>query len=165
MRSPAELVETIRSMCKERHTSLTKLEEKYTWANGTIGKWAKGMKYPPHDKLQKIAAEFGVSTDYLLGIEVEDKYSARFREELFCVIEGTNLSSDEEGAVDAYELKKIANSTYPLSLAEACDAAKKSGVSMDALLWRDEKKPAPDSGSGLSEAELRLVTLYRKLNQ
>ncbi len=69
----AELVDRIRGLCKAQKTSLTKLEEQFGWANGTIGKWGKrSNKYPPHDKLLLIANALGVSVAYLTS-ESEEK--------------------------------------------------------------------------------------------
>lgn len=161
MRTPAELVSFIRTMCKEQHTSLTKLEEKYAWANGTIGKWAKGAKYPPHDKLQKIAEELSVSTDYLLGTEVEDEYSAKFRELLLPALEAHDSYEFEDTPIGDYlKIKYLAEISRPLSLAEACEAADFAGISLDDLI-RDsdnnaritEEKKSSDAEKSASEDE------------
>lgn len=69
MRELPELVEYIRRLCREgdKKTSLTKLEEQLGWANGAIGRWAKGRRYPAHDKLKCIADYFEISVDELVG--------------------------------------------------------------------------------------------------
>lgn len=71
MRTPIELVQHIREMCKASGTSLTKLEELFGWANGTIGKWSKNKKLPSHDKLRKIADYFEITVAELTGDEGE----------------------------------------------------------------------------------------------
>ncbi len=58
-------VDLIRSLANEKGLSLTKLEEKLGFGNGTIGKWA--TKSPTCDKLYAVADFLSVSTDYLLG--------------------------------------------------------------------------------------------------
>lgn len=61
MKENKEIVEKIRSICREKETSLTKLEESFGWSNGYIGKWAKAKKNPTIEKLSMIANELGVS--------------------------------------------------------------------------------------------------------
>ena len=51
MRSVTDLVEFIRATCKNQGSSITKMEKDLKFANGTIGKWANGKRYPPKDKL------------------------------------------------------------------------------------------------------------------
>ena len=51
MRSLPELVEFIRASCKNQGSSITKMEKDLKFANGTVGKWANGKRYPPKDKL------------------------------------------------------------------------------------------------------------------
>lgn len=47
MRSLPELVEFIRVSCKNKNSSITKMEKDLNFANGTVGKWANGKRYPP----------------------------------------------------------------------------------------------------------------------
>lgn len=60
-------VETIRTLCKKKKTSLTRLEEKLGFSNGYIGKMAKRPSSPPYDKLVAIANELGVTVADLTG--------------------------------------------------------------------------------------------------
>ena len=55
MRSLPELVEFIRVSCKFQNSSITKMEKDLKFANGTVGKWANGKRYPPKDKLLLVA--------------------------------------------------------------------------------------------------------------
>lgn len=71
MKENKEIVEKIRSICREKETSLTKLEESFGWSNGYIGKWAKEKKNPTIEKLSMIANELGVSVSELTGEESE----------------------------------------------------------------------------------------------
>jgi len=175
MRTPAELVDAIRAICKEQHTSLTKLEEKFAWANGTIGKWTKGAKYPPHDKLQKIAEELSVSTEYLLGTEVEDEYSAKFRRLLLSALEAhDSYEFENESIGDFLKIKHWAEISRPLSLAEACEAADFAGISLDDLIHDSdndatddsvEKKESPDAEKSApgDEQEEQIMVLVRTM--
>lgn len=64
-----EIVERIRTFCKENGTSITKLEEEFGWSNGYIGKWAKARKRPPIEKLSMIANRLNVLIQDLTGDE------------------------------------------------------------------------------------------------
>ena len=61
-----DLVERIRALCKERGTSITKIEEKLGYANGTIGKWKKARKPAPLEKVMQVANELNTTADYLI---------------------------------------------------------------------------------------------------
>ena len=65
------IVDNIRSLCKAKNTSITKLEEKLGFGNGSIGKWAKAPKSPPFAKLSLIANELNVPVSFLV-----DEYSS-----------------------------------------------------------------------------------------
>lgn len=55
----------IKSLAKSRKLSIAELERKLDLSNGSISKW--NTSSPNSEPLQKIAAYFSVSTDYLLG--------------------------------------------------------------------------------------------------
>lgn len=67
MRSLPELVEFIRVSCKSRNSSITKMEKDLSFANGTVGKWANGKRYPPKDKLLLVADFLQISIEDLMG--------------------------------------------------------------------------------------------------
>lgn len=58
------MVERIRALARNKGLSLTALEEKLFFGNGTIGKWSK--QSPSSDKLLKVANYLETSVDYLL---------------------------------------------------------------------------------------------------
>lgn len=62
------LRDRIRILAKEKGMSLPNLESKLGFGNGTIVRWDKAS--PTAEKLEKVADELGVSTDYLLGRDV-----------------------------------------------------------------------------------------------
>lgn len=72
MRSLPELVEFIRVSCKNKNSSITKMEKDLNFANGTVGKWANGKRYPPKDKLSLVADFLQISIEELMG-EPEQK--------------------------------------------------------------------------------------------
>ena len=73
MRSLPELVEFIRVSCKSRNSSITKMEKDLGFANGTVGKWANGKRYPPKDKLLLVADFLQISIEELMGQEPAQK--------------------------------------------------------------------------------------------
>lgn len=134
-------------------------------AQSTVGGWESGKREPNFDTILRLAQYFGVTVDYLLGTESKDEYSAKFRENLSKILGTLDgfTSSDSEAMCDFRELEAITESAYPLSLAEACDAADKIGESISYLLQDDiensdpsevEKTPTPEAGDG-REAEAK----------
>lgn len=73
MRSLPELVEFIRISCKSQNSSITKMEKDLKFANGTVGKWANGKRYPPKDKLLLVADFLQISIEELMGEAPEQK--------------------------------------------------------------------------------------------
>ena len=73
MRSLPELVEFIRVSCKNQGSSITKMEKDLKFANGTVGKWANGKRYPPKDKLLLVSDFLRISIEELMGDEQKDK--------------------------------------------------------------------------------------------
>lgn len=73
MRSLPELVEFIRVSCKSRNSSITKMEKDLGFANGTVGKWANGKRYPPKDKLLLVADFLQISIEELMGQDPAQK--------------------------------------------------------------------------------------------
>lgn len=60
------IVDRIRLLSRQKNTSITKIEEKLGYANGTIGKWAKAKRRPPLEKVIAIARELDTTAEYLL---------------------------------------------------------------------------------------------------
>ena len=73
MRSLPELVEFIRASCKNKGSSITKMEKDLKFANGTVGKWANGKRYPPKDKLLLVSDFLQISIEELMGEEQKEK--------------------------------------------------------------------------------------------
>jgi transcriptional regulator with XRE-family HTH domain len=61
------LVDRIKVLCDSKDLTLIGLEREIDLGRGTIRKWDESS--PSVEKLQKVAAYFNVSTDYLLGKE------------------------------------------------------------------------------------------------
>ncbi len=67
------MVDRIKALCRAQNTSVTKLEVALGFGNGTIGKWKNAKGAPPADKLQMVADALGVTSEYLLNGENENK--------------------------------------------------------------------------------------------
>ena len=66
-----EIVEKIRTICRDKDTSITKLEESAGWSNGYVGKWAKAKKRPSIEKLSVVAEFLGVPIAELTGEDIK----------------------------------------------------------------------------------------------
>lgn len=77
MRSLPELVKFIRVSCKNQGSSITKMEKDLKFANGTVGKWANGKRYPPKDKLLLVSDFLQISIEELMGEEQKEKPSTQ----------------------------------------------------------------------------------------
>lgn len=61
--------QTIKELCKEKNLSQTELESLLFTSQDTISLWERGKSYPDVLSLIKMTEIFGVSSDYILGIE------------------------------------------------------------------------------------------------
>ncbi len=59
--------ENVKRLCQEAHISITDLEQKLGFGNGTIGKWKHRGSSPGIDKVSAIARFFCVTVDSLLA--------------------------------------------------------------------------------------------------
>lgn len=58
-------LEIIRQLCKKNDISITSLEEKLGYSNGSISK--SNVQFMRSDRLMAIASYFGVTMEYLMG--------------------------------------------------------------------------------------------------
>lgn len=96
MRSLPELVEFIRVSCKNQGSSITKMEKDLKFANGTVGKWANGKRYPPKDKLLLVSDFLRISIEELMGEEQKEKPTPG---------EGSGLDAQAKATLD--KMKKL----------------------------------------------------------
>ena len=59
----------LRELRKEKKLSARELAEKLSVRDSTIIRWENGIMVPTIEKLYELAKFFGVSADYLLGLE------------------------------------------------------------------------------------------------
>lgn len=62
--------EIVNNLCKERKTTITRMAEEIGLSNAAPTSWRKGS-VPKLSTLEKIADYFGVSVDYLRGVETK----------------------------------------------------------------------------------------------
>jgi len=65
----------VQKLCNEKGISISQLALNLKISKSNITNWKNGST-PRADKLEKISAYFGVSTDYLLGNEQKEKPTA-----------------------------------------------------------------------------------------
>lgn len=122
MRSLPELVEFIRVSCKNRNSSITKMEKDLSFANGTVGKWANGKRYPPKDKLSLVADFLQISIEELMGQESEQK--------------------EKPNTLDGIELEKL--SPARRALLEALDGMDDENIMKIVRIAQAVKKELPE---------------------
>ena len=58
------IYDKIKEICKSKGISVASVEKEAGLSNGTISKWKKST--PTHDRLEKLAGYFGVTSKYLM---------------------------------------------------------------------------------------------------
>ncbi len=61
--------EKFRELREDKNLTQVKMAKKLGYTQTAICKWEAGTRSPDLDDLVKIATTFGVTTDYLLGLE------------------------------------------------------------------------------------------------
>lgn len=64
------ILDVVAKLCSERNITITELERRLGFGQGSIGKWKDST--PKVDKIIAIANYFGVSTDYIMGMTSYD---------------------------------------------------------------------------------------------
>lgn len=63
------MLDKIKALCKEKKTSISKLEKRLGFGNGVIGRWDKSV--PSYERLAAVANALDVQVSYLTG-ETDD---------------------------------------------------------------------------------------------
>ena len=63
------MLDKIKALCKEKKTSISKLEKQLGFGNGVIGRWDKSV--PSYERLAAVANALDVPVSYLTG-ETDD---------------------------------------------------------------------------------------------
>ena len=88
------MLDKIKALCKEKKTSVAKLEKQLGFGNGVIGRWDKSV--PSYERLAAVASALDVSVAYLTG-ETDDP-SAGIKEER--PADGEALTEKQKEAVE-----------------------------------------------------------------
>jgi transcriptional regulator with XRE-family HTH domain len=162
----------IREMRKSRNMTMKQLGVVVDLAESTISQYETGKREPDNETLLKLGEFFGVPVGYLLGSEEQDIYSAKFRGNLSIVF--NELAGSDSRLTNDHELKALIQSTYPLSLSEACIAADKVGKPVSYLLQESanaeanifeeiKKSPSTDESVPGEDQDLQIMNLLSKM--
>jgi transcriptional regulator with XRE-family HTH domain len=72
------MYETFEKLLKLNNVTPYKVSKDTGIPYGALSDWKMGRSTPKPDKLKKIAEYFGVSVDYLLGVNIEKKFTVQF---------------------------------------------------------------------------------------
>lgn len=139
--------ESITSMCKESGASRASLSDLKVGRKQSLSA----------ETLSKIAAHFGVSVDYLLGIEESD-WSFAFRQNMLGAMSNYDSFDYAEAGVDENWLYAVASGDTPLTFKTACDVADILGESFDSLLGRDYINQSEETEKAPTDSGERLVS-------
>ena len=93
-------------LCEKREIKPSKAAEECGINKSNVSSWKNNGYVPRGDALNKIAAYFGVSTDYLLGNEQKEKpaQNVQVKKRLRSVarLEDNEFSSDEDKDIDNF---------------------------------------------------------------
>jgi transcriptional regulator with XRE-family HTH domain len=159
-------------MRKSRNMTMKQLGIVVDLAESTISQYETGKREPDNETLLKLGEFFGVPVGYLLGSEGQDIYSAKFRGNLSIVF--NKLAGSDSRLTNDHELKALIQSTYPLSLSEACIAADKVGKPVSYLLQEStnteasiceetKKSPSTDESAPGENQDLQIMNLLSKM--
>lgn len=94
--------DVVQRLCDEKGLSISKLALDLKISKSNVTNWKNGS-CPRADKLEKIAAYFDVSTDYLLGNEQKNKPTERIsrlnNNEEMLLLAFRKLSSDQQDMI------------------------------------------------------------------
>lgn len=92
------IVEIVKSICKERKIPISRLEKECGFSNGYINSLKNGVF--PTDRLLKIADYFGVSIDYMLGNNSSENNKYFVEEDFIDLIDAYKNNPDMQPAVN-----------------------------------------------------------------
>lgn len=166
--------ERLKQLRKNRGITQVQFAHEFNVANGTIAMWETGKREPDFATTIRIAAFFQVSTDYLLGNEhnlTQDESSKFFRHNLSIALKllDSDFSGVPEAEYDYHKLQELVESTYPLTLKEANEAADIIGVPLYDLFRNDyedflqKNLPIPVYEDGQDDLDKLLIQHLRNL--
>jgi len=83
---------------EKKKMSQRQLAEYFNLTQSAVGNWESGRSTPDYQMLKKLATFFGVTTDYLLGIDnsAPDSLSDRTENEIFRALQNLTPENKEE---------------------------------------------------------------------
>lgn len=102
------ILDIVAKLCAEHNITLTELERRLGFGQGSIGKWKDST--PKVDKIIAIANYFHVSTDYIMGISSYDEDADNTPASSNNKIDGSlkNLDAECDGMVgSAFDIRQI----------------------------------------------------------
>lgn len=106
------MLDKIKALCKEKKTSISKLEKQLGFGNGVIGRWDKSV--PSYERLAAVANALDVPVAYLTD-ETEDP-SAGIKKER--PAEGGTLSGEDKETAELREIWSSADENERRDLLE-----------------------------------------------
>ena len=97
------MLDKIKALCKEKKTSISKLEKQLGFGNGVIGRWDKSV--PSYERLAAVANALDVPVSYLTG-ETDDPSAG---------IKKDPIRKDGEVSSAAQEIFDFLSETYYLN--------------------------------------------------
>lgn len=157
----------LKDLRKEFGMTQIEFAQKFNIANGTVGNWESGNRQPDYETLQKIAAFFNVSIDYLLDVSIDSEAISYARQTVKKLAEEQDIPFEEiENKLgEKYATFRSWYNGIGDKFNEASQLAKIAdlyGVSVDFLLGieePDDKKEKPIEYDGLSEKRKALIDL------
>lgn len=80
MRSNAEIIELIKQLCNEKKISLSELARRTGMAKSAISRYFNFTRGFPLNRAEQFAKALGVTSEYLLGVEVADEPEPTYTE-------------------------------------------------------------------------------------
>ena len=80
MRSNAEIIELIKQLCNEKGISLSELARRTGMAKSAISRYFNLTRGFPLNRAEQFAKALGVTSEYLLGVEVADESEPAYTE-------------------------------------------------------------------------------------
>ncbi len=122
--------QTLKELRQERNLTQKELAYDLNYTQSNISEWENGTVEPKATALTAISTYFGVSIDYLLGLENE--YGARTATTAIPIDETFNYSLEEQNIIKNYrELnqsgKRLINETIKTLLANSAGSERKKG--------------------------------------
>ena len=124
------MLDKIKALCKEKKTSISKLEKQLGFGNGVIGRWDKSV--PSYERLAAVANALDVPVSYLTG-ETDDP-SAGIKKDP--IPKDGAVSQEKQLLLDMIDgLSDEQKELLALSKKMSDDELKRFIAAMKAMLW------------------------------